>query len=199
MLHFGNYLFVTPAYTQTLMVDQQWEYWPPAVGDLMRRFRTAEGERLVLRENLFVEKVLPGMTLRKLPDDVWNEYRRPYHNKGEDRRPTLTWPREIPVEGQPADVLATIESHVSWLSMSPVRKLYTNTKPGVVRLSRLAQSGYVNHAGERLLLKNGTSGKSAQNDESLGAWIYFEANEPIGRSYAQNTELIRSIAIKCAS
>ena len=132
MLHFGNYLFVTPAYTQTLMVDQQWEYWPPAVGDLMRRFRTAEGERLVLRENLFVEKVLPGMTLRKLPDDVWNEYRRPYRNKGEDRRPTPTWPREIPVEGQPADVLATIESYVSWLSMSSVPKLYINTKPGAV-------------------------------------------------------------------
>src|ERR1700737_2876908 len=88
------------------------------------------GERLVLRENLLVERGCPGMTLRKLPDDVWNEYRRPYRNKGEDRRPTPTWPREIPVEGQPADVLATIEPYVSWLSMVPAPNFHQNTTPG---------------------------------------------------------------------
>ena len=120
------------AYMQTLMGDQRWEYWPPAVSDLMRRFKSPEGEALVLEQNYFIERVLPGMTIRRLPDEIWNEYRRPYREPGEGRRPTLSWPREIPVEGMPADVLAAIEAYVSWLSTSPLPKLFINSEPGAV-------------------------------------------------------------------
>jgi haloalkane dehalogenase len=98
----------------------------------MRRFRTSEGEALVLESNSFVERVLPGMTLGRLPEDVMSEYRRPYRDPGEGRRPTLSWPREIPVEGQPSDVLQAINAYVDWLSKSPIPKLFINSEPGAV-------------------------------------------------------------------
>ena len=120
------------AFMQTLMGNQRWDYWPPAVSELFRKFRGPEGEKLVLQDNYFVEKVLPGMTIRPLPKEVMDEYRRPYRKTGEARRPTLTWPREIPVEGEPADVLTRIEAYVGWLQSSPLPKLYINTEPGAV-------------------------------------------------------------------
>jgi haloalkane dehalogenase len=120
------------AYMQTLMGDQRWTYWPPHVSDLMRRFKSPEGEKIVLEDNYFVEHVLPGMTIRRMPEEVMDEYRRPYRIPGEDRRPTLSWPREIPVEGEPADVLETINRYVAWLAASPVPKLFIHTEPGAV-------------------------------------------------------------------
>ena len=98
----------------------------------MQYFRTEEGGALVLAENHFVEKVLPAMILGDLPEEVWNEYRRPFLNAGEDRRSTLTWPREIPVEGEPADVLDVIEANNTWLEESPIPKLYIHVEPETV-------------------------------------------------------------------
>jgi haloalkane dehalogenase len=125
------------AYMQTLMGNQHWDYWPTHVAELMRRFRSPEGEVLVLEQNHFVEKVLPGMTLRRLPDEIWNEYRRPYLKPGEGRRATLSWPREIPVEGEPADVLAAIDDYVAWLKIDPIPKLFINAEPGAVLTGHL--------------------------------------------------------------
>ncbi len=120
------------AYTQGVMGNFGWDYWPPQVADLMRRFRSEEGEKLVLEENYFVEKILPAMVIRDIPDEVWDEYRRPYRNPGEDRRPTLTWPREIPVEGEPADVLEIIEANNAWMKASPLPKLFIHCTPETV-------------------------------------------------------------------
>ena len=120
------------AYTQTLMGNLNWDYWPPHVSDLMRRFRSKEGEELVLNQNYFVEKILPAMVIRDIPQEVFDEYRRPYANAGEDRRPTLTWPREIPVEGEPADVLEQIETYMTWLKGSPLPKLFIHCEPETV-------------------------------------------------------------------
>jgi len=120
------------AYMQGLMGNLNWGFWPEEVSAVMQQLRTEDGEALVLEHNLFVEKVLPAMVIRKLPDEVWNEYRRPYRNPGEDRRPSLTWPREIPVEGQPADVLAVIEENNRWLSGSQIPKLYIHVQPETV-------------------------------------------------------------------
>ena len=86
----------------------------------------------MLEQNFFVEKILPAMVIRDLPENVWNEYRRPYANPGEDRRPTLSWPREIPVEGEPADVLATIEAYTDWLKQSALPKLLVHCEPETV-------------------------------------------------------------------
>ncbi len=117
------------AHMQGLMGNLTWDFWSPEVSALMRRFRSDDGEDLVLGQNFFVEKVLPAMVIRDLPDEVWNEYRRPYSDRGEGRRPTLTWPREIPVEGEPADVLAVIEENNRWLSESQIPKLYIHVQP----------------------------------------------------------------------
>ncbi len=120
------------AYMQGLMGDLNWGFWNEEVAGLMKRLRTPEGEALVLQENLFVEKVLPAMVVRDLPAEVWAEYRRPYLTPGEDRRPSLTWPREIPVEGEPADVLAVIEENNRWLAESTIPKLYIHVEPETV-------------------------------------------------------------------
>lgn len=114
---------------QGLMGDLNWGFWNEQVSGMMRRFRSDEGEELVLQQNFFVENVLPNMVLGDLPDEVWDEYRRPYLKPGEDRRPSLTWPREIPVDGQPADVLAVIEANNRWLVDSPIPKLYIHVRP----------------------------------------------------------------------
>jgi len=120
------------AHMQGLMGDLNWGFWNEEVSAFMRRLRTDDGEALILEQNLFVEKVLPALVIRDLPEEVWNEYRRPYRNPGEDRRPTLTWPREIPVEGKPADVLAVIEDNNRWLAESPIPKLYIHVEPETV-------------------------------------------------------------------
>ena len=109
------------AHMQGVIGDFRWEHWPEKVQILFKRFRSPGGEDLVLGENYFVENILPAMTLRDLTEEEMNEYRRPYRNPGEDRRPTLTWPREIPIEGYPSDVLRVIEENNVWLARSPLR------------------------------------------------------------------------------
>ena len=120
------------AYTQGVMGNFQWTNWMPEVADLMRKFRSGEGADLVLQDNFFVEKILPAMVIRDLPKSVWDEYRRPYKNAGEDRRATLTWPREIPVEGKPADVLTVIDENNAWMSKSDLSKLFIHCEPETV-------------------------------------------------------------------
>ena len=80
--------------------------------------------------------MLPGSVLRKLTGDEMAEYRRPFANPGEDRRPTLTWPREIPVDGEPADVVAIVAAYGAWHSQSLVPKLFINAEPGSILTGR---------------------------------------------------------------
>lgn len=124
------------AYVQALVGNFSWDQWPPEVQALFRRFRSPEGEALVLQQNFFVERILPAMVMRKLTEAEMDEYRRPFRNPGEDRRPTLTWPRELPIEGEPADVLAIIERNSAWLGASPIPKLFINAEPGAVLVGR---------------------------------------------------------------
>ena len=90
----------------------------------------------MLAKNIFVERVLPGSILRKLADEEMAEYRRPFATPGEDRRPTLTWPRQIPIEGEPADVVAVVEDYSRWLAASSVPKLFINADPGSILVGR---------------------------------------------------------------
>jgi haloalkane dehalogenase len=124
------------AYAQALVGNFSWDQWPPEVQSLFKRFRSPEGEELVLQQNFFVEKVLPAMVMRKLSDAEMDEYRRPFRNPGEDRRPTLTWPRELPIEGEPADVLEIMERNSAWLAISQIPKLFINAEPGAVLVGR---------------------------------------------------------------
>lgn len=124
------------AYVQALVGNFSWDQWPAEVQALFLRFRSPEGEELVLQQNFFVERILPAMVMRKLTEAEMDEYRRPFRNPGEDRRPTLTWPRELPIEGEPADVLAIIERNSAWLGASQIPKLFVNAEPGAVLVGR---------------------------------------------------------------
>lgn len=86
----------------------------------------------MLEKNVFVERVLPGSVLRQLDEEELKHYRQPFLSPGEDRRPTLTWPRQIPIDGEPADVTAIVAEYAEWLAGSPVPKLFVNADPGAI-------------------------------------------------------------------
>ncbi|MBW2279260.1 MAG: haloalkane dehalogenase [Deltaproteobacteria bacterium] len=120
------------AYMEAIVRPVTWEEWPEAATGIFRGFRSPAGEAMVIESNVFVENVLPGSVLRDLSDDEMNVYRRPYTAGGESRRPTLTWPRQIPLDGEPADVTQIASDYAAWLSESPIPKLFVNADPGAI-------------------------------------------------------------------
>ncbi len=120
------------AYMEAIVRPVTWDQWPNSVRPLFQDFRSPAGEKLVLEENVFVEQVLPGAVRRDLTDAEMEVYRRPFTRPGEDRRPTLTWPREIPIDGEPADVFEIVENYGDWLRTSDVPKLFVNAEPGAI-------------------------------------------------------------------
>jgi len=99
-------------------------------------FRSESGEGMILEKNVFVERVLPGSVIRRLSEEEMAAYRRPFANPGEDRRPTLTWPRMFPIEGKPADVMKVVENYAAWLADTDVPKLFINADPGSILVGR---------------------------------------------------------------
>jgi len=120
------------AYMEGIVCPVSWSDWPEAAAGIFKGFRSSAGEEMVLEKNMFIERVLPGSILRQLSAEEMNEYRRPFLNAGEDRRPTLTWPRQIPIEGQPEDVHKIVSDYAAWLSESEVPKLFINADPGAI-------------------------------------------------------------------
>ena len=120
------------AYMEAIVQPLTWTQWPEAALRVFQGFRSANGESMILRSNLFVERVLPGSIKRQLTDEEMTEYRRPFLEPGESRRPTLTWPREIPIEGEPEDVTEIVGSYAVWLRQSPIPKLFVNADPGAI-------------------------------------------------------------------
>jgi haloalkane dehalogenase len=122
------------AYMEAIVRPLAWTGWPEPIRKLFQGFRSEAGEAMVLEKNVFVERVLPGSVLRGLSDEEMAVYRRPYLEPGEARRPTLSWPRQIPLGGEPADVLAIVQAYADWLSRSEVPKLFVNAEPGAILL-----------------------------------------------------------------
>ncbi len=121
------------AYMEAIVAPiADWSEWPEAVTPVFQALRSPAGEKLVLEKNAFVEQVLPGAILRKLGDAEKNAYRRPFLEAGESRRPTLTWPREIPIGGEPKDVHEIVSAYAEWLDSAPVPKLFVNAEPGAI-------------------------------------------------------------------
>jgi len=120
------------AYMEAVVRPLSWDEWPEIVRPLFEGFRSEAGESMVLEKNLFVERVLPGSVLRDLTEDEMAVYRRPFEEPGEDRRPTLTWPRQIPIDGEPADVHEIVTAYAEWLAASGVPKLFINADPGAI-------------------------------------------------------------------
>jgi len=119
-------------YMESIVQPLTWEQWPERARSIFQALRSPAGEEMVLQKNVFVERILPASVLRSLTEEEMAVYRRPYREPGESRRPTLTWPREIPIDGEPADVVATVARYARWLSESSVPKLFINADPGVI-------------------------------------------------------------------
>jgi haloalkane dehalogenase len=120
------------AYMEAIVRPVTWEEWPEAARPVFQALRSPAGDEMILQRNLFVERVLTGSILRKLTEAELDVYRRPYPEAGEGRRPTLTWPREIPLEGEPADVVEIVQRYADWLSGCDVPKLFINAEPGAI-------------------------------------------------------------------
>ena len=120
------------AYMEAIVRPLSWQEWPEAARNIFQAFRSPAGESMVLEHNVFVERVLPASVLRKLGEEEMAVYRRPYREPGESRRPTLTWPRQIPIDGEPADVVAIVTAYAEWLAAATVPKLFVNADPGVI-------------------------------------------------------------------
>lgn len=120
------------AYMEGIVKPLEWEEWPESIRPLFQGFRSEAGESMVLEKNVFVERVLPGSVLRGLTENEMAVYRRPFESKGESRRPTLTWPRQIPLDGEPADVCEIVSAYSDWLQQSSVPKLFINAEPGAI-------------------------------------------------------------------
>ncbi len=123
------------AYLETIVMPFTWDGFGE-IAELFRAWRSPAGEELVLQGNQFVEGLVPNAIMRTLDDDEWAEYLRPWTTAGEDRRPTLTWPRQIPIDGEPADVHATIEAIAQFLSGTTIPKLFINVEPGLAMTDR---------------------------------------------------------------
>ena len=121
------------AYMEAIVGPQGWDHWDiMKMRPFLEALRSDAGEAMVLQDNFFIEKILPGAILRTLSADEMAEYRRPFLEPGEGRRPTLTFPREIPIEGNPADVTEIVSAYGAWLATSNVPKLFVKAEPGAL-------------------------------------------------------------------
>ena len=125
------------AYMETIVAPVKWDDWPENAKGIFQAMRSEAGEELVLEKNIFVEGILPNAILRQLSEAEHDVYRGPFREPGEDRRPTLTWPRQIPIEGEPGDVTAIVETSQKWLAGSDVPKLFVNADPGSILTGRV--------------------------------------------------------------
>ena len=119
-------------YMEAVVKTLNWEEWPDSATEIFRAFRSPAGEEIVLEKNVFVERVLPASIMRKLTEDEMSAYIRPFRVAGEDRRPTLTWPRQIPLENEPADVCEIVDRYANAMKESDIPKLFINAEPGMI-------------------------------------------------------------------
>ena len=125
------------AYMEAIVRPVTWEEWPAAGRRVFEGFRSPAGEHMVLDDNVFVERVLPASVLRGLTEQEMAVYRRPFLRPGEDRRPTLTWPRQIPIDNEPAEIAAVVSGYADWLAADgTVPKLFVNAEPGAILTGR---------------------------------------------------------------
>ncbi len=117
---------------EALVRPLTWEEWREESRRIFQDLRSEAGEEMVLENNFFIERILPSAVLRDLTEEEMNVYRRPYIEPGESRRPTLTWPRELPINGEPEDVVSIVDDYSGWLAQSDVPKLFVNAEPGAI-------------------------------------------------------------------
>ena len=123
-------------YMEAVLFHYDWSDWPEDARKIFQGFRSPAGEELILDKNYFIELVLPNSVMRELAPVEMDVYRRPFIDPGEDRRPTLSWPRQIPIEGEPKEVVEIVAAYSEWLSKSDMPKLFVNAEPGSILVGR---------------------------------------------------------------
>ncbi len=123
-------------YMEAILFHYEWTDWPEDARRIFQGFRSPAGEKMILDKNFFVELVLPNSVIREMTSSELDVYRRPFLNPGEDRRPTLSWPRQIPIEGEPREVVDIVTAYSEWLSTSDIPKLFINADPGSILVGR---------------------------------------------------------------
>jgi haloalkane dehalogenase len=124
------------AYMEAIVKPITWSDWPEGARGIFKGFRSESGESLILEKNMFIEAILPNSIIRKLNTDEMEMYRKPYSKQGEDRRPMLSWPREIPIEGSPENVVKIVSKYSEWLKKSSLKKLFINADPGSILIGK---------------------------------------------------------------
>ena len=119
-------------YMEAIVRPVTWEEWPDAAKQIFQALRSDAGEEMILNKNLFIEAILPGSILRTLREEEMNAYRKPFAKEGEDRRPALTWPRQIPISGEPKEVHDIVADYATWMVANDLPKLFINAEPGAI-------------------------------------------------------------------
>ena len=119
-------------YMEAIVMPLTWEQWPDAATKIFQLFRSDAGEELVLEKNFFVERILLADSATGYTDEEKAEYIRPFLEEGEDRRPTLTWPRQIPLDGEPNAVVEEVRKNAEFHKDSEIPKLFINANPGSI-------------------------------------------------------------------
>ena len=122
-------------YMEGIVQSMEWEDWNEDAKGIFQGFRSPAGEEMIFEKNLFIEAVLPGSILRKLSDAEMNEYRRPFNDK-KSRRPTLDWPRQIPLENDPPEICKIVDSYSQWMAENNIPKLFINAEPGAILIGK---------------------------------------------------------------
>ena len=124
------------AYMEAIVRPLTWDEWPELARNIFKGFRSSSGEELILEKNMFIEGILPNSIIRNLNEEEMAVYRKPFINPGEDRRPILSWPREIPIDGNPENVVEIVSRYAKWLENSDVPKLFINADPGSILVGK---------------------------------------------------------------
>ncbi|MFT4615158.1 MAG: haloalkane dehalogenase [Bacteroidia bacterium] len=123
------------AYMEGIVKPVSWDDWPEGAVGIFKGFRSDKGEDMILNRNMFIEGVLPSSVIRDLSETEMNAYRAPYHEP-DDRQPLLNWPRQIPIEGEPENVVALVTEYGAFMAASQVPKLFINAEPGSILVGK---------------------------------------------------------------
>ena len=123
-------------YMEAIVCPLNWEDWPENAQKVFKLLRSNAGEEMILEKNLFIERILPASILRELSKEEMDNYRRPYTNGGSDRMPTLSWPRQIPIEGFPKEVVEIVQKYSDFMKKVSIKKLFINANPGSILIGR---------------------------------------------------------------
>ncbi len=120
------------SFMEAIVMPLKWDQWPENARNIFQLMRSEAGEEIVLEKNIFVERILLNDSANGFTEEEKTEYIRPFKNPGEDRRPTLTWPRQIPIEGEPSEVIEEVSKNAEFHKDSEIPKLFINAEPGSI-------------------------------------------------------------------